>query len=66
MGERGTDAELTILIGADGGEYSQSFLIHTTPYSKLLYGDFLYARAFKANCLCICCHNCVCPRGSWG
>lgn len=25
MGEKGTDAELTVLIGADGGEYSQSF-----------------------------------------
>lgn len=38
MGERGTDAELTVLIGADGGEYSQSFLIHTTPYPSYCMG----------------------------
>ena len=36
--ERGTDAELTVLIGADGGEYSQSFLIHTTPYPSYCMG----------------------------
>lgn len=49
-GERGTNAELTVLIGADGGEYAQSSLNHTIPYSKLLYGDFLYSSVFKANC----------------
>lgn len=50
IGERGTDAELTVMIGADGGEYPQSSLNHTIPYSKLVHGDFLYTSVFKANC----------------